>query len=118
MLILTRRPHESIRIGPRIRVTVLGFKGSQVRIGIEAPPDVTIDREEIWERKQQEAPAGTGSPALARVPSGTGSPPFARVLVEGAVATNQPAAPVSAPLPDARPAGGSMPTLHEKPRIP
>jgi carbon storage regulator len=94
MLILTRRPHESIRIGPRIRVTVLGFKGSQVRIGIEAPPDVAVDRQEIWERKQQE------------------------VLVEGDGATNQPAAPVAAPLPDARPAGGSMPTLHEKPRIP
>jgi carbon storage regulator len=91
MLILTRRPHESIRIGPRVRITVLGFKGSQVRLGIEAPPDVSVDREEIWERKQQE------------------------VLVGG---TSQPAAPVTAPLPDARPAGGSMPTLHEKPRIP
>jgi len=93
MLILTRRPQESIRIGPCIRVTVLGFKGSQVRIGIDAPADVAIDREEIWERKQQE------------------------VLGES-VATNQPAAPVAAPLPDARLAGGSMPTLHEKPRIP
>ena len=94
MLILTRRPHESIRIGPRIRVTVLGFKGTQVRIGIEAPPDVAIDREEIWERKQQET------------------------LAEADVVTNQPAAPMTAPLPDARPAGGSMPTLYEKPRIP
>ena len=92
MLILTRRPNESIRIGPRIRITVLGFKGNQVRIGIEAPPDVTVDREEIWERKQQEVLADVGR-------------------------TNQPAAPVTAPLPDARPAGGSMPTLHEKPRI-
>ena len=57
MLILTRRPHESIRIGPRVRITVLGFKGSQVRLGIEAPPDVSVDREEIWERKQQEQEA-------------------------------------------------------------
>ena len=57
MLILTRRPLESIRIGARIRITVLGFKGSQVRIGIEAPPDVSVDREEIWERKQQEQEA-------------------------------------------------------------
>ena len=57
MLILTRRPHESIRLGSRIRVTVLGFKGNQVRIGIEAPPEVTVDREEIWERKQLEARA-------------------------------------------------------------
>jgi carbon storage regulator len=93
MLILTRRPHESIRLGSRIRITVLGFKGNQVRIGIEAPPEVTIDREEIWERKQHEARASRsdGQPA---------------------------AAPVPAPLPDARPAGGSMPTLHEKARIP
>lgn len=57
MLILTRRPYESIRLGSRIRVTVLGFKGNQVRIGIEAPPDVAIDREEVWERKQQQARA-------------------------------------------------------------
>jgi carbon storage regulator len=54
MLILTRRAHESIRIGSRVRITVLGFKGSQVRLGIEAPSDVVVDREEIWERKQQE----------------------------------------------------------------
>lgn len=57
MLILTRRPHESIRVGTRVRITVLGFKGSQVRLGIEAPTDVSVDREEIWERKQQEVEA-------------------------------------------------------------
>lgn len=91
MLILTRRPHESIRLGSRIRITVLGFKGNQVRIGIEAPPDVSIDREEIWERKQLEA----------------------RARKDG-----QPSEPVAAALPDARPAGGSMPTLHQKARIP
>jgi carbon storage regulator len=92
MLILARRPNESIRIGPHVRITVLGFKGNQVRIGIEAPPDVVVDRQEIWERKQRE------------------------VLVAGG--TSQSAAPVTALLPDARPAGGSMPTLHEKARIP
>jgi carbon storage regulator len=54
MLILTRRPQESIRLGQRIRIIVLGFKGNQVRIGIEAPAEITIDREEVWERKQQE----------------------------------------------------------------
>ena len=59
MLILTRRPHESIRVGTRVRITVLGFKGSQVRLGIEAPTDVSVDREEIWERKQQEQEALT-----------------------------------------------------------
>jgi carbon storage regulator len=54
MLILTRRPLESIRIGPGVRITVLGFKGNQVRIGIEAPPDVPVDREEVWQRKKDE----------------------------------------------------------------
>jgi carbon storage regulator len=90
MLILTRRPHESIRLGSRIRITVLGFKGNQVRIGIEAPQDVCVDREEVWERKQLERRVRNGG---------------------------QPSAPVPAPLPDARPAGGSMPTLHQKARI-
>ena len=52
MLILMRRPNESIRIGNRVRVTVLGVKGCQVRIGIEAPPDIDVDREEVWERKK------------------------------------------------------------------
>jgi len=55
MLILTRRPHESIRISSRIRITLLGFKGGQARIGIEAPPDVVIDREEIHLLKMQES---------------------------------------------------------------
>jgi carbon storage regulator len=63
MLILTRRPHEIIRIGNHVRVTVLGFKGNQVRIGIEAPPDVPVDREEIWIRKQREARAEAESAA-------------------------------------------------------
>ena len=48
----------------RVRGTVLRFKGDQVRIGIEAPPDVAVDREEIWVRKQREArgdPAPDGS---------------------------------------------------------
>jgi carbon storage regulator len=72
MLILTRRPQESIRLGSRIRIIVLGFKGNQVRIGIEAPAEVSIDREEVWERKQREQRELRGSmPALhekARIP--------------------------------------------------
>ncbi len=47
MLILTRRPHEKIIIGDNIVVTFLGFKGHQLRIGIEAPKDVPIRREEL-----------------------------------------------------------------------
>ena len=55
MLILTRRPHESVRIANNIRITLLGFKGGQARIGIEAPPDVVVDREEIHLRKIKES---------------------------------------------------------------
>ena len=54
MLILTRRPTESIRINDDITITVLGTKGNQVRIGVEAPKDVVVHREEIYDRIQAE----------------------------------------------------------------
>ena len=50
MLILTRRLNESLMIGDQVKITVLGVKGSQVRLGIEAPRDVSVHREEIFER--------------------------------------------------------------------
>ena len=50
MLILTRRPNETLMIGTEITVTVLGIKGNQVRIGVNAPKNVTVHREEIFER--------------------------------------------------------------------
>lgn len=50
MLILTRRPNETLMIGAEITVTVLGVKGNQVRIGVNAPKNVTVHREEIFER--------------------------------------------------------------------
>jgi carbon storage regulator len=53
MLVLSRKPAESIIINDNIRVTILSVKGNQVRIGIEAPPEVTVDREEIHSRRQQ-----------------------------------------------------------------
>lgn len=50
MLILTRRLGETIRIGPDIVVTVLGVNGQQVRLGIEAPKEVAVHREEVYAR--------------------------------------------------------------------
>lgn len=54
MLILTRRISESVMIGDEVKVTVLGVKGNQVRLGIEAPKTVSVHREEIYQRIQQE----------------------------------------------------------------
>jgi carbon storage regulator len=55
MLILTRRVGETVTIGNDTTVTVLGVKGNQVRLGIGAPKDVAVHREEVYERIQAEA---------------------------------------------------------------
>jgi carbon storage regulator len=63
MLILTRRVGETVMIGNDVTVTVLGVKGNQVRVGINAPKNVAVHREEIFERikrEQQGEPTGNG----------------------------------------------------------
>ena len=56
MLILTRRVGETLMIGDSVDVTVLGIRGNQVRIGINAPKDVSVHSEEIYDRIQNEKP--------------------------------------------------------------
>jgi len=53
MLVLTRRPGEEIVIDGYIRLTVVSVKGDRIRLGIEAPPSVVVDRQEIHERRKQ-----------------------------------------------------------------
>lgn len=54
MLILTRRVGETLMIGDNVTITVLGVKGNQVRLGVNAPKDVAVHREEIYQRIQRE----------------------------------------------------------------
>ena len=54
MLILTRKPGESIVIGDNVTITVLGVRGNQVRLGVEAPIEISVHREEIYHRIQRE----------------------------------------------------------------
>lgn len=65
MLILTRRVGETLVIGDEVTVTVLGVKGNQVRIGVNAPREVSVHRQEIYDRIKQEQ-ADSGDPGVSQ----------------------------------------------------
>ncbi|MDH4106969.1 MAG: carbon storage regulator CsrA [Gammaproteobacteria bacterium] len=71
MLILTRRAGETVMIGSDVTITVLGIKGNQVRIGINAPKDVAVHREEIFERIKNEQNGDGTKPHAATLPRGS-----------------------------------------------
>jgi carbon storage regulator len=62
MLILTRRVGETVMIGDDVTITVLGVKGNQVRVGINAPKSVAVHREEIYERIKREQQPDRNAP--------------------------------------------------------
>lgn len=62
MLILTRRNGETLKIGDDISVTMLGIKGNQIRLGVDAPKDVEVHREEIYLRIKSESKEPTSEP--------------------------------------------------------
>jgi carbon storage regulator len=115
MLVLTRRVGEMLRVGDAIEVVVLGVHGHQVRIGINAPRDMIVDREEVAQRKQRERdpgrvavdPVNTSAPdAIA----GSGNP---TIRITRRLLSREPAPPaavsVAVPL---TPPRGTKPTLR------
>lgn len=70
MLILTRRPGESVKIGDDITVTVLGVRGNQLRLGFTAPQNVAVHREEVYERIRSERLANVGQAMSGKLAAG------------------------------------------------
>jgi carbon storage regulator len=62
MLILTRRPAEALVIGDNITITVLDIRGGRVRLGVNAPRDIIVNREEICGKPRRKPPAASGHP--------------------------------------------------------
>lgn len=108
MLILTRRPAETIYIGEQVTVTVLGVVGNQVRFGIEAPRSITIDRAEIHERKKRAA-LGNANGNIAPAHGPNGNLASAPVVEEDEEEEEVNGNVADAPL--AQAGGGHSPTL-------
>src|SRR5262245_20943489 len=111
MLILTRRPVETIYIGDEVTVTVLGVVGNQVRFGIEAPRHIVIDRAEIHERKKRAALA-SGNPGNPEPQGGGRSQGYSRAVngnVNGNVLEEEEA--IAGNDPDGSPVSGNVATL-------
>ena len=98
MLVLTRKLGENIRIGDAVKITVLEIRSGQVKLGIEAPPEVKVHREEIYQRIQEEqrkapaaephdaAPPGSVQdkpPPVNRQPNVNRRPPWPLSLIKG-----------------------------------
>lgn len=94
MLILTRKPGESLYIGDNVKITIVEIKGHQIRVGIDAPPELRIYREEIYlqileeNKKAAEAPVGPESGLEGLTSAWAGRKPMA--LGEGEKRTNKP----------------------------
>jgi carbon storage regulator len=130
MLVLTRRPGESIVIGNGIKLTVVSVGPGRVKLGIEAPPNVRIDREEIHARIQQEQSADV----LAAVVSAASTPPTgggteqntmlssgaATEVLSNRIADQLPADPPPVPVPGTVPPAdsGSRLSKYRLPRKP